>query len=230
MPNHTEAKRIGVHRYETERLADSGSCLLNPAQFSDRRISPVFLFLKDDAGCRLFSSDGQRSGLSDTAGLEGFGWMGDAALRLRAAFPKPVYFSVVLQDAAQLAAEAGITPERPLGFRMKAECTQLEYERYPAGGYGEAAELTLAASGFLFFRPEHLPRDDESVRALCRLLEQYPAGGGICALTLAPLHAIEPAAPENTAAFIQPETLIRRVEMELFAPHRSCDAADFLIS
>lgn len=223
-------RTIGTSRYLIERLSGPGSCLLSREQFPQAPGDRSFFFETGDAGCRLHLAGNTLPEGQSASDAEGFGWMGEAELKLSAKFPRPVYLSVILQDVAQIAAEAGISAERPLAIRFRAECSQLEYEALPGGGYGEAEAVSLSeVIGFLFFKPEHIPRDDDSVRALCRLLSNYPAGGGIYALSLVPLQQIEPASPENALALIQPETLVAATEIELYAPHRSCDAGDFLV-
>lgn len=230
MPNHTEAKRIGRNQYQTERLSTAGCCLLSPEQIRAYRPAPEFLWVRDETGFRLLPGNEQMVSDQFPPESEGFGWIGQPEIRISALFSKPVYLSVILQDVAQLAAEAGITPERPLGIRMQAECTMLEYERSPGGTFHEREDVVLTrAGGFLFVMPEHIPRDDDGVRALCKLLQKYPAGGGVCALLMSPLPETTADEPAEFTALIQPESLISRAEMELFAPHRSCDAADFLI-
>ncbi|AXJ00762.1 hypothetical protein CYPRO_1506 [Cyclonatronum proteinivorum] len=222
--------RIGVNVYETEHDPHAGSCLLSLPHHAERLSDAAFFFVTGEAGCRLLSkSDPAGEGATRSA-AEGFGWMGKPALRIAATFPKPVYLSVLLQDLAQLAAEAGLDPERPLGIRLKAECAQLEYEESPGGGYHEQEEVSLdEAAGFLFLKPEHIPRDDDNIRALSRYLATQPAGGGVYALLLSTLRGLSSDRLTGDTAIIQPETLLRRADISLFAPHRSCDAADFLL-
>jgi hypothetical protein len=155
------------------------------------------------------------------------GICGEPVLQLACEDKRPVYLSGLLQDAIELCERVGLPVEQALGVRIKAREAILEYGMHFKNGrpqkYDETGAQTLNAFGFMFRKPEHIPRNDAHIRAICEHMCHFPAGGGIYAWLFG----------QSTSPFLQmqpePETLFQGpAELQIFLPRRYADAADML--
>lgn len=155
------------------------------------------------------------------------GICGDPVLHIRYEDSSAAYLSGLLQDSIELCEGIGLPVERPLGVSIRAENLALEYGTHHQNGrprlYDEAEAETLDVFGFMFRKPEHIPRDDAHIRAICEHTSHFPAGGGIYAWLFGqsgtPELQIQP----------EPETLIQgAAELRIFQTGRYADAADMV--
>lgn len=153
------------------------------------------------------------------------GVCGRAALSISKTDGKPAYLSGLLQDVIELCELMKIDAERPLGISLQAAAVDLEYGIHHKNGvpatYEDAAVERFSGFGFLFRKPEHIPREDRHIRAVCEHISRFPAGGGSYAWLFGRAESPEIyAQPE-------PETLIHgSAELSVFVPVRHADAAD----
>lgn len=155
------------------------------------------------------------------------GVSGEPVLQILCEDKRPVYLSGLLQDSIELCERIGLPVEQALGVRIKAEKTTVEYATHHKNGrpqnYDEAEAETLSAFGFMFRKPEHIPRNDAHIRSICEHMSHFPAGGGIYAWLFG----------QSTSPFLQmqpePETLFEGpAELQIFLPRRYADAADMI--
>lgn len=162
----------------------------------------------------------------EAAGLHA-GICGEPVLHIRYEDSSPAYLSGLLQDSIELCEGIELPVERPLGVSIRAEKVALEYGTHHQNGlprrYDEAEVESLSAFGFMFRKPEHIPRNDAHIRGICEHTGQFPAGGGIYAWLFGqsgnPELQIQP----------EPETLIHgAAELRIFQADRYADAADMV--
>ncbi|MFW6347149.1 MAG: hypothetical protein ACOC2C_00890 [Cyclonatronaceae bacterium] len=153
------------------------------------------------------------------------GVCGKASLHILKKSEQAIHLSGLLQDVIELCEKSGFPVERPLGISLHAENVALEYGHQHSNGrpqqYDEAEAAQLDSFGFLFRKPEHIPRDDAHIRAVCEHISRFPAGGGVYAWLYGKSNN-----PEINGQ-PEPETLLHGpTEIRIYVPVRRADAAD----
>lgn len=195
---------------------------------NDRHPSGRIWFSASEAGAgqRFFSEAFDKAPGGQNPLLHA-GISGAPVLRITKKEARPIYLSGLLQDSIELCEGIGLPVERPLGVSIKTGKAALEYGTHHKNGrpesYDEAEIKTLHAFGFMFRKPEHIPRDDAHIRAVCEHISRFPAGGGIYAWLFGQITS------PNLQIQPEPETLIEdTAELRIFLPRRYADAADTL--
>ncbi|MCH8558068.1 MAG: hypothetical protein LAT84_09610 [Balneolia bacterium] len=156
------------------------------------------------------------------------GVKGAASLSVKTTGNQNVYLSALVQDVVHIAENSGFNTELPFVLEIKAGLCELEFgynhENGKANSYDSTQVSGVKMFGFCLRPPEHIPREDEHVRRLSEFLLNHAAGAGICYWPVMKLSR------DSKEILVQPEpeTMLQQVEMQLWFPGRTCDAADFM--
>lgn len=135
------------------------------------------------------------------------GFTGDHCLEIRLEPTKPVFLSSLLQDVMEICNSNGLDIAMPLGF--EAVFTGAEAEASIALIDGKRLEMRafeaseILAMGFGMIKPEHVPRENRTARALGETLLRFPYGGGVCFAGWGMCKD-----DHNKSGFLEPETMV----------------------
>lgn len=156
------------------------------------------------------------------------GVKGAASLSVKTTGNQNLYLSALVQDVVQIAENSGFNTELPFALEIKAGLCELEFgynhKKGKAVDYDSAQLSGVRMFGFALRPPEHIPREDEHVRRLSECLLDHPVGAGICYWPVMKLSSIA----KDMLVQPEPESMLQRVQMQLWFPERTCDAADFM--
>ena len=215
--------QIEKNSYEVYKNEIASSALVTTAQIS-RLVNQDFPYVG-------YGESGLHSNELQPASSEAIcfasGVKGTPSLTIRTTNDKLLFLSALIQDAVHISENSGFDTERPFFLEVKAAFSELEFgydhQNGRATAYDSAEIKSITMFGFCLRPPEHIPRDDEHVRRLSEMLLHHPAGAGLCYFPVAmiirggELKLVQP----------EPESMLQQVEMQLWFPERTCDAADF---
>lgn len=215
--------QIEKNSYEVYKNEIASSALVTTAQIS-RMVNQDFPYVGYGESS-LHSNELQPA--SSEAICFASGVKGTPSLSIHTLGKKPLFLSALIQDAVHIAENSGFDTERPFALEVKAAYSEVEFgynhQNGRASAYDSKEVPEISMFGFCLRPPEHIPRDDEHVRSLSELLLHHPAGAGLCYWPVTAL------AGAKTGILVQPEpeSMLQDVQMQLWFPERTCDAADF---
>ncbi|MCH8566839.1 MAG: hypothetical protein LAT67_01190 [Balneolales bacterium] len=140
---------------------------------------------------------------------------------------KKMFLSAILQDILQIATikTSDFRDDLPLGLELKLSNADIEgissLQSQSAGSNPDFYTESAVIYGFIYRKPEHIPRDDEHIRALCGKLNKKEYGGGLFGW----LVSTQPN-PEFPLLLPEPESLAESFSAKLYLSRRTADAAD----
>lgn len=141
-----------------------------------------------------------------------YGFSGDAFLSLKFNPQKPVYWSVFLQDVAELLFREGHDTSLPMGFIAVLESVSAETSVISTDGKrsmgNECTTQKLNLAGFFFVEPEHISRESDLARRISELIHKFPIGGPVSGLTFSEIN--------GNVFFVEPETSFNAAELQVY--------------
>ncbi len=141
-----------------------------------------------------------------------YGFSGDAFLSLKFNPQKLVYWSVFLQDVAELLFREGHDTSLPMGFTAVLESVSAETSVISTDGKRSMAnEFTtqkLNLAGFFFVEPDHISRESDLARKISELIRKFPIGGPVSGLTFSEIN--------GDVFFLEPETAFNAAELQVY--------------
>jgi hypothetical protein len=145
--------------------------------------------------------------------LTSFGFTGDEAFQVQITTKDELYWSVFLQHLMEILKDYGIDAELPVAFIAELEQVQLEGSVITPDGkrlYSDDFFTDrLSVTGFFFEEPDHINRENRSLRMLSECLKKFPAGGTVKSIAWGKTN-------DNQLRFIEPESTFKVAKTQVF--------------
>jgi len=171
-------------------------------------------FLLNNENLFSLNEDGETIVTSEElANLESFGFTGEPAIEVQLHSDEALYWSVLLQHLSDILKSLGLNAELPIALIADIKQVNVEGSMVHQSGKRLFSDdfscNQLYSIGFLFEEPEHINRENRSLRMLSESLKKFPTGGGLKSINWG-------LTDDEKLRFIEPETTFLSAKIDIY--------------
>lgn len=171
-------------------------------------------FIQNEGQLYFLNKNGESTALTtNLSNFESFGFTGEPAIKIELVSDHELYWSVLLQHLSEIIKSIGLNGELPIALIGDIKGVNLEGSMVNQTGKRLFSDdfncNELLSIGFLFEEPEHINRDNRSLRILSESLKKFPAGGGLKSINWG-------LTADGKLRFIEPETTFSSAKLDVY--------------